>query len=527
MQKKHTAIAMGMKSNSNGNNGVKVGGIALTFICSALLLWVYDSESWVLSTILAKSRLQSPSQAIKEAPVSILEDKRNHTWDSSVEGGMDKLANETRLSDDRSLNNGDINNSSDSSVEGVMDKQANETSLSDDRSLSNGDRNKTSDFAVESGMEKVANESIFSDDRSLGIRERNTKTPDLAPKCDIFTGSWVYDESYVLYSAGQCPYSSPGFNCQRNGRKDSRYQKWRWQPRDCDIPRFNASEVLEKLRGKRLMYAGDSISRSQWESMLCLLSPALSNGDASITTSNRGRTLKYVIKSYNCSVELSWAPFLVRQHAIPATNTTPAKETLELDNIDEQSSVWNSAHVIVFNTGHWWTHELPYAGDDYFEEGGKIHSHMDESVAFEKAIRTWGSWVDANMNPVNTQVFFQAYSPVHFDGKMWGKRVGGGCFKETEPIVELEEKEAQRNPDMKRVVTVARVAQEMRTEVRLLNITWMSMHRKDAHCSIYTNADVNNAKAESDSDYSRADCSHWCLPGVPDVWNHLLSVLII
>lgn len=41
------------------------------------------------------------------------------------------------------------------------------------------------------------------------------------------------------------------------------------------IHRFNATDFLERLRGKRLMLVGDSMNRNQFESMLCLLREAL------------------------------------------------------------------------------------------------------------------------------------------------------------------------------------------------------------------------------------------------------------
>ena len=76
--------------------------------------------------------------------------------------------------------------------------------------------------------------SIVENNKSNGHSENLTISQEY---CDIFKGSWVYDESYNLYSGDQCPYSSSAFNCQKNGRGDFEYSKWRWQPLDCDIPR--------------------------------------------------------------------------------------------------------------------------------------------------------------------------------------------------------------------------------------------------------------------------------------------------
>ena len=56
--------------------------------------------------------------------------------------------------------------------------------------------------------------------------------------CDVSKGRWVFDESYPLYTNFSCPFIDEGFNCQGNGRHDIDYVKWRWQPQDCDIPRY-------------------------------------------------------------------------------------------------------------------------------------------------------------------------------------------------------------------------------------------------------------------------------------------------
>lgn len=58
--------------------------------------------------------------------------------------------------------------------------------------------------------------------------------------CDIFEGSWVWDESYPLYQSQDCLFLDGGFRCTENGRPDSFYTKWRWQPKDCNLPRFSS-----------------------------------------------------------------------------------------------------------------------------------------------------------------------------------------------------------------------------------------------------------------------------------------------
>ena len=56
--------------------------------------------------------------------------------------------------------------------------------------------------------------------------------------CDVFEGNWVWDESYPLYASTNCSFLDQGFRCSENGRPDSIYTKWRWQPKGCKLPRF-------------------------------------------------------------------------------------------------------------------------------------------------------------------------------------------------------------------------------------------------------------------------------------------------
>ena len=56
-----------------------------------------------------------------------------------------------------------------------------------------------------------------------------------------------------------------------NGRPDRAFLKWRWKPHDCELPLFDANKFLELVEGKSMAFAGDSIARNHFQSLLCLL----------------------------------------------------------------------------------------------------------------------------------------------------------------------------------------------------------------------------------------------------------------
>lgn len=177
--------------------------------------------------------------------------------------------------------------------------------------------------------------------------------------CNVFEGSWVQDDSYPLYNASECPFVERGFNCLGNGRMDEDYLKWRWKPRNCDIPRFNVQNVLEQLRGKRVVFVGDSMSRTQWESLVCLLMTGVEdkkgvyevNGN---TITKRIRYLGVRFSSFNFTVEFFRSVFLVQHGWVPKNMPRRIRSTLKLDKLDNISEEWSDSDVLIFNTGQWW-----------------------------------------------------------------------------------------------------------------------------------------------------------------------------
>ncbi|KAJ3687869.1 hypothetical protein LUZ61_017033 [Rhynchospora tenuis] len=341
--------------------------------------------------------------------------------------------------------------------------------------------------------------------------------------CDLFHGKWVKDDSYPLYPEGSCPHIDEPFDCYHNGRPDRNYQKLRWQPHGCNIPRFNAINMLESLRGKRLVFVGDSLNRNMWESLVCALRHSIKDKLKVFEASGRHEfktegSYSFLFTDYNCSVEFFRSPFLVREWEMPIGNNTK-KETLRIDLIEKSSPKYKDADFLVFNTGHWWTHEKTSAGKDYYQEGNHVYSELNVLDAFRKALNTWAKWIDTNVNSKKTIVLFRGYSASHFSGGQWNS--GGACDKETEPI--KDEKYLTTYPPIMSVLED--VINGMKTPVGYLNITRMTDYRKDAHPSIYRKQNLTEEERRSPERYQ--DCSHWCLPGVPDSWNELLYAQIL
>ncbi|RZC59337.1 hypothetical protein C5167_006649 [Papaver somniferum] len=308
--------------------------------------------------------------------------------------------------------------------------------------------------------------------------------------CDIYDGEWVRDVNQEpYYPPGSCPYiEKQPFDCYFNGKRDNEYLNWQWQwkshPRNTgcskNIPSFfNGTDFLERLRGKKL--------------------------------------------DYNCTVAYVWSVFLVNETNSKTRRSRGSElkqevETLRLDQIDGlAASVYQDADIVVFDSYHWWVEGKTNNGINYFQEGDYLYPKLEIKKAFRKALTTWRKWIDNNIDSAKTQVVFRGFSLSHYVGGKWN--TGGKCNLETEPI---RSKEKYVNPDQSQLKILEDTLRKMKTPVIYMNVSKLTYYRSDGHPSVYG----RNYTAQ-ERIAAIQDCSHWCLPGVPDTWNELLYVSLV
>ncbi|KAK4277813.1 hypothetical protein QN277_015751 [Acacia crassicarpa] len=358
--------------------------------------------------------------------------------------------------------------------------------------------------------------------------EEEEEVVELPPEeCDLFTGEWVFDNvTHPLYKEEKCEFLTAQVTCMRNGRRDTLYQNWRWQPRDCSLPKFKPRLLLEKLRGKRLMFVGDSLNRNQWESMVCMVNAANPSGNK--TWYKTGSLAIFSIEDYNTTIEFYWAPFLVESNSDDPNMHSILNRIIMPESIHKHGVNWKDVDYLIFNTYIWWMNTFTMKVlRGSFDEGSTEYDDVPRPIAYDRVLKTWSKWVDDNINPNRTKVFFTSMSPLHIKSEDWNNPDGIKCAKETTPVLNTTTP-PEVGTDRRLLVIANNVTQSMKVPVHFINITTLSEFRKDAHTSVYTIRQGKMLTPEQQADPTTyADCIHWCLPGLPDTWNEFLYARII
>ncbi|KMT08217.1 hypothetical protein BVRB_6g142350 [Beta vulgaris subsp. vulgaris] len=330
-------------------------------------------------------------------------------------------------------------------------------------------------------------------------------------KCNMFEGRWVYkSDEHPQYDSIKCPFLEEKMSCQMNGRPDFEYEKWIWESTDCDIPLFNGTYMLETLRNKKMIMSGDSLNRNMWESLACLLYTSIHPSRAEVDAK---QTLYKVFKAkdYNFTFEFHWSPFLVEFDE----KHQNGKKVLVLDKLSSNSKHWHDADIMVFNSGHWWSHTGKFKSWDLFSYKGELTEEMPIELAYERAMKTWATWLENNVNPQKTTVFFRSISAEHKS-----RQYDQWCYNITKPMKSESYVSVYPNSLVDVIESLVKVMNK--PKVNYLNVTKLSEYRIDAHPSVYRSMNWKNITQKFEDVLGYADCSHWCLPGLPDTWNRLL-----
>ncbi|KAJ8537241.1 hypothetical protein K7X08_035642 [Anisodus acutangulus] len=251
--------------------------------------------------------------------------------------------------------------------------------------------------------------SLSGPSNSISRIKKEVAIGDTEDGCDIFSGRWVRDDSKPMYEEEECPYIQPQSTCQEHGRTDKDYQHWRWQPHGCSLPRnvyFNATLMLETLRGKRMFYVGDSLNRGQYISM-----------------------------DYNATIEFYWAPFLLESNADDAVVHRISDRVVRKGSINKHGKNWKGADIVVFNTYLWWMTGLEFKIlQGSFEDEVKDIAKVSTEDAYQMGMKSMLRWVKKNMDPKKTRVFFTSMSPSHQKSIDWGGEANKNYYNETKMI---------------------------------------------------------------------------------------------
>ncbi|KAL6570645.1 Protein trichome birefringence-like 31 [Orobanche gracilis] len=363
------------------------------------------------------------------------------------------------------------------------------------------------------------NDSVFE----ITKRSNYTDGVPVENGCNVFEGEWIWDDaSYPLYREKDCPFLVKQTTCLKNDRPDSFYQHWRWQPSGCTLPRFDGMKLMEMLRDKRLMFVGDSIQRSMFESMVCLVQSALPNDMKRSLRRIPPRKI-FEVEEFNASIEYYWAPFIIESISDNATDNTVFKRLVKLDSVSKHSKEWEGVDILVFESYVWWMYKptihATYGSLDNIQE-------YNVTTAYRLALETWARWVESSINPRTQKIFFATMSPTHLWSWEWNPGTYGNCFNETRPIEKGSYWGTGSSLDIMGIVED--VLGQLKVQVTVLNITQLSEYRKDGHTSVYGERKGKLLTKEQRSDPKNfADCIHWCLPGVPDTWNEILYTFIL
>lgn len=373
-------------------------------------------------------------------------------------------------------------------------------------------------------QESVAVTSFENPDQIPDVQDEDKDVE----KCDLFNGDWIRNEAGPAYTNESCSLIENHQNCMKNGRPDTGYLYWKWKPRECNLPDFNAKRFLEMMRNKSWALIGDSITRNHVQSLLCILSKV--EQAVEVYRDAEYKSKRWYFPLHNFTVSVIWSPFLVKAAIFEDNDGVSAAESkLHLDKLDEKwTKQFHQWDYMIFSSGKWFIKTAIYyenntvSGCHYC--ANKTIKSIGYNFAYQQVLKSVFNFIlESNYKGM---IFYRTTTPDHFEGGMWNS---GGTCRRTEPAKEGEYElneliQILRDVELEEFANVEARALEKGVNLKLLDLIRLTLTRPDGHPGPYRHfqpfAKDENAKVVR-------DCLHWCLPGPIDSWNDVIMEMIL
>lgn len=359
------------------------------------------------------------------------------------------------------------------------------------------------------------------------VQENEDQVPP-NEKCDLLNGDWIPNPSGPTYTNRSCSLIESHQNCINNGRPDTGYMYWRWNPRNCELPPFDPERFLVMMRDKTWALIGDSISRNHVQSMLCMLSTV--EQAVEVYHDEEYRSKRWNFPSYNFTISVIFSPFLVKADIFEDFNGVSTSEVeLYLDKLDKKwIDQYQNFDYMIISSGKWFLKTAIYHENDTVlgchgcSKGNLTDLGFD--FAYRKSLHSALDFIVSSNH--KGLIFFRTSTPDHFENGEWSS---GGTCPRTAPVKEgeIELKDLHtylRKVELDEFEKAASKASENGVNLKLLDLTMLSLLRPDGHPGPYREfhpfAKDKNATVQN-------DCLHWCLPGPIDSWNDVIMEMVV
>eukprot|EP00850_Spirogloea_muscicola_P020583 SM000220S07062 [mRNA] locus=s220:143500:145802:+ [translate_table: standard] len=250
---------------------------------------------------------------------------------------------------------------------------------------------------------------------------------------------------------------------------------------------------------------GDSLMRNFQESLLCLIS-ADPKVNMQHWTGKVGPNIMggVIVQPHNVVIVTAPTSYLVQAFQMSAKNHGYTV------NLDVPDTTWGPAlhaiDVLVFMGGHWYQQQPPgRMSPNIYRLKGKPLLGISDLRAYAQALTTIRDFVMGSS--WGGLAYYMSYSPtMRIAGSGSDGTCGSGPLSDS-AVAALELSDGAY-PYVQTERGVLRSS-----AIRLLSITHLSTYRPEGHLGIFFEAPKKKiALGQS------MDCTHWCLPGVPDAW---------